>query len=77
MFHLNLVDYPMFSLLLSTWNDLRHLPDTQGYYKVIYLDYVGRLRPSKSYWRGGLGFGLGLGLWLVNNQLFCDSTSTS
>ena len=23
--------YPMFSLLLSTWNDLRHPPDTQGY----------------------------------------------
>ena len=31
MFYLNLVDYPMFSLLLSTWNDLGHLPDTQGY----------------------------------------------
>ena len=31
MFSLNLVDYPMFSLLLSTWNDLGHLPDTQGY----------------------------------------------
>ena len=31
MFSLNLVDYPMLSLLLSTWNDLGHLPDTQGY----------------------------------------------
>ena len=31
MFSLNLVDYPMFSLLLSTWNDLGHLTDTQGY----------------------------------------------
>ena len=31
MSSLNLVDYPMFSLLLSTWNDLGHLPDTQGY----------------------------------------------
>ena len=29
MFSLNLVDYPMFSLLLSTWNDLGHLPNTQ------------------------------------------------
>ena len=48
MFSLNLVDYPMFSLLLSTWNDLGHLPDTQGN-KGIYLDYVGPLRTSKSY----------------------------
>ena len=29
MFSLNLVDYPMFSLLLSTWKDFGHLPDTQ------------------------------------------------
>ena len=49
MFSLN---YPMFSHLLSTWNVLGHLPDTQGYY----LDYVGKLRPSKSYglWGGGV-----------------------
>ena len=26
-----LADYLMFSLLLSTWNELGHLPDTQGY----------------------------------------------
>ena len=48
MFSLNLVDYPMFSLVQSTWNDLAHLPDIQGT-KGIYLDYVGPLRPSKSY----------------------------
>ena len=52
MFYLNLVDYPMFSLLLSTWNDLGHLPDTKG----NYLDHVGTLRHSKSYgWGGGGG----------------------
>ena len=31
MFSLNMVDYPKFSLLLSTWNDLGHLPDTQAH----------------------------------------------
>ena len=30
MFFLNIVDFPMFFLLLSTWNDLGHLPYTQG-----------------------------------------------
>ena len=58
MFSLNLVDYPMFSLLLATWNyyDLGHAPDTQGT-KGMYLDYVGTLRPSKSYgWWGGFGW---------------------
>ena len=48
MFSLNLVDYPMFSLLLSswkTWDTLLILRVT----KVIYMDYVGTLRPSKSY----------------------------
>ena len=46
----------MFSLLLSTWNDLGHLPDTQGY-QTIYLDHVCTLRPFKSYGRGGGGGG--------------------
>ena len=30
MFSLNMVDYPKSFLLLSTWNYLAHLPDTQG-----------------------------------------------
>eukprot|EP00494_Astrolonche_serrata_P021047 UN21281 len=47
MFSLNLLDNPMFSLLLSTWNDLGHLPDTQGVLRGIYLDNVATLRPSK------------------------------
>ena len=55
MFSLNLVDYPMFSLLLSTWNDWDTFLTLRGT-KGIYLDYVGTLRPSKSYvWGGGGG----------------------
>ena len=73
MFSLNL----LLSLLLSTWNDLGHLPDTQGN-KGIYLDYVGPIRPPKSYGVGWVAhkiletalspkssflLGLDLGLW--------------
>ena len=35
MIDLNLVDFPMFFLLLSTRNDLGYLPDTQGNSVVV------------------------------------------
>ena len=76
MFSLNLVDYPMFSLLLSTWNDLGHLPDTQLWvggggwwwwwvvaHKILVTSPEAKFLFSLF---GALGFGLGLGLGLVN-----------
>ena len=31
MFYWVMMYYPMFFLSLSSWNELGHLPDTQGY----------------------------------------------
>ena len=42
MFFLNIVDFPMFFLLLSTWNDF------SGVLRDWYLNLILPLRPSKS-----------------------------
>ena len=34
-YQLDMVDYPMILLLLYTWKDLGHLPDTQGFSGLV------------------------------------------
>ena len=49
VFSLNMVDYSISSLLLSTWHNL---PDTQGYLRLL-LNHLDQLRTSKSFGVGG------------------------
>ena len=53
MFSLKMVDYPMFFLSLSTWNDFGHLPDTQKGTQRWYLHYVCLpTQPLNKFWGG-------------------------
>ena len=48
-----MVDYPMFFLSLSTWNDFGHLPDTQKGTQRWYLHYVCLpTQPLNKFWGG-------------------------
>ena len=51
IFFLNMMDYPMFFIFLSTKNDQGHLSDTKGYSGLV-SNYVLPLRPTKTYGGG-------------------------
>ena len=86
MFHLNMVDYPVFFPSLSplTWDTFLTLRCTQGFYLNHALPLRTSIRFSDSpeakfffpFFGFDLDFGLGLGLGLVNNRyvksICCD-----